>query len=79
MTPSMNQTTDAVAVGAIASPLWLPQIEYFSTVASAVLPVLGAVWLLVQIYSKFQENKREQERFEKEMHKHDDLEETKSH
>ena len=38
--------TDAIAVGAVASPLWLHQT---SEIAQALLPIAGFVWLYVQI------------------------------
>ncbi|HXP66434.1 MAG TPA: hypothetical protein VN815_13235 [Steroidobacteraceae bacterium] len=38
--------TDTIAVGAISSPLWLHQI---SGIASDALPLLGFIWLAVQI------------------------------
>lgn len=41
--------TNAVAIGAVTSPLWLQEA---SSVVSDVLPILGAVWLIVQIAHK---------------------------
>ena len=38
--------TDAVALGAVTSPLWLHDI---AGVAKDALPILGGVWLVVQI------------------------------
>ena len=43
---SMNHSTDAVAVAAVSSPLWL---EHVSQGAALVLPILGCLWLAVQI------------------------------
>lgn len=40
---------DAVAVGAIASPLWLNEL---SGIAAHLLPVAGLIWLTVQIIIK---------------------------
>ena len=42
----MNHGTDAVAVAAVASPIWL---EHVSQGAALVLPILGCLWLAVQI------------------------------
>ncbi len=41
--------TDAVALGAVTSPLWLHDL---SGVAKDALPVLGGIWLIVQIALK---------------------------
>lgn len=41
--------TTAGAVGAIASPVWLPTLYAASHVAGLLLPILGVLWLLVQI------------------------------
>lgn len=39
----------ASAFGAIASPLWLPSLHTVSATAAEVAPILGCLWLLVQI------------------------------
>lgn len=41
--------TDTGAVAAIASPWWLPALHDVSQFAAEWLPILGAVWLVVQI------------------------------
>lgn len=41
--------TDTGAVAAIASPWWLPTLHDVSQFAAEWLPILGAVWLIVQI------------------------------
>lgn len=46
---SLDSLTSAVAVGAVSSPLWLQDL---GAVAGNVVPVLGAVWLTVQIAHK---------------------------
>ena len=38
--------TDAVAIGAVSSPLWL---HTTSEVAQAILPIAGLLWIAVQI------------------------------
>lgn len=43
-------TTNTVAVGAIASPIWL---SYVSSTAAGLLPILGCAWLIVQIVHHF--------------------------
>ena len=44
--------TAPVAVGALAWPRMHQAIEWFANEAQIALPVLGAIWLLVQIISK---------------------------
>jgi len=44
--------TDTGAVAAIASPWWLPSLHDISQVAAEWLPILGGVWLAVQIVIK---------------------------
>lgn len=41
--------TNAGAVGAITSPAWLPQLYQLSHLAGLLLPILGVLWLVVQI------------------------------
>ena len=49
--PLENATT-AIAASAVASPVWLPWLHDASQVAATVAPLLGAVWLIVQIIAK---------------------------
>jgi hypothetical protein len=44
--------TSAGAGAAIASPLWLPSLQTVSDVAAMALPILGVIWLVVQITTK---------------------------
>lgn len=44
--------TDTGAVAAIASPWWLPALHEVSDVAALVLPIMGVLWLAVQIFVK---------------------------
>lgn len=53
-----NTITNATAGAAVVSPFWLPVLQTTSEVASIVLPILGAVWLLVQIVAKVIEMRR---------------------
>jgi len=45
----IDHSTSAVATAAVSSPLWLPSLKDVSDVAALLLPILGAVWLVVQI------------------------------
>lgn len=51
MTPFENETS-AMAWVALASPAWIPLLKDSSEVVGYVLPLLGAIWLIVQIWSK---------------------------
>lgn len=56
---SLNDAgTSIVAATAVASPIWLQAVEGVSTVAEWALPVLGAVWLVIQIIFKLKEMNR---------------------
>lgn len=48
----LEYTTDTAAVAAIASPLWLPTLHTVSELAALIVPILGALWLAVQIATK---------------------------
>lgn len=50
--------TDTGAVAAIASPLWLPALHTVSEVAALVLPIIGVLWLCLQIVIKIYQVKR---------------------
>jgi hypothetical protein len=41
--------TDTGATAALTSPLWLPSLHSVSEFAALILPILGAVWLVLQI------------------------------
>lgn len=47
--------TDVVAAAAIASPWWLPTLQELHDWAAWVLPILGVLWLLLQIGLKLHE------------------------
>ncbi|AIK68529.1 hypothetical protein Lo5R7ANS_59 [Mesorhizobium phage vB_MloP_Lo5R7ANS] len=51
----MDNTTAAVAVSAVSSPVWLPWLHAASDGAALIAPILGTVWLVVQIVSKARE------------------------
>ena len=44
--------TNTGAVAAIASPWWLPTLHTISDVAALALPIMGVIWLSVQIVVK---------------------------
>lgn len=48
--------SNVVATAAVASPVWLPSLQTMSETAALALPIVGIVWLLIQIgyfvYSK---------------------------
>lgn len=46
---AMDRSTDVVAGAAVMSPIWLPWLQQTSEIAGLLVPILGAVWLLVQI------------------------------
>lgn len=48
----MDTTTNTVATAMVTTPFWLPWLHTSSEVAATVTPILGAIWLLVQISSK---------------------------
>lgn len=48
----MENTTNVAAVGAVTTPFWLPWLYTASELAATLAPILGAVWLTVQIVAK---------------------------
>lgn len=51
--PIAERITDGVAVTALTTPFWLPSLQKLSEFAGLVIPILGATWLLVQIFGYF--------------------------
>lgn len=51
-TTTVDNTTAAVAVSAVSSPVWLPWLHAASDGAALIAPILGTIWLVVQITSK---------------------------
>lgn len=45
----LKRATDGVAVGGISMPVWAPTLNEASNMAAALLPILSALWLAVQI------------------------------
>lgn len=48
----MENTTNVTAFGAVTTPFWLPALNTASEIAGTVAPILGALWLTVQIVAK---------------------------
>ena len=46
---SGEMVTDTGAVAAIASPWWLPALHDVSQISAFLLPIIGVIWLAVQI------------------------------
>lgn len=53
-TPTETSTT-AIAAGAVTSPVWLMSLNDASGYAAMWAPILGVIWLIVQIVSKLLE------------------------
>lgn len=51
-----ERVTSGVAIGATVSPFWL---QHISDTASVLLPILGALWLVIQIVGYFMKNDKE--------------------
>jgi len=49
---TVEYATDAVAAAAVTSPMWLEWLREASLIAGLMVPILGAVWLLVQIWHR---------------------------
>ncbi|WP_420023752.1 hypothetical protein ACN9JG_06230 [Cereibacter azotoformans] len=45
----LTQATHAVAVASIISAAWIPTLKEASEIAGYLMPILGVIWLLVQI------------------------------
>lgn len=52
-----DSVTNWIATAAVISPVWLPFLMDVSQIAALMLPILGGLWLLVQIWSKIFRNK----------------------
>lgn len=51
--PIIQKVTSGIAAGAAISPWWLPALKSASEVAGMLLPLLGVVWLIVQMVAFF--------------------------
>lgn len=47
-----DNVTAVIAASAVASPVWLPFLQDVSGVAVIIAPILGTIWLIVQIGGK---------------------------
>ncbi len=54
----LDHATTGVAASMATSPIWLPWLETTSQVAASLAPILGLVWLIVQIWAKVIETRR---------------------
>ena len=45
----VNNATNASAVAAVASPWWLPLLKSTSEYAAFILPIMGVIWLAIQM------------------------------
>lgn len=45
----VDHTTTVVALGGVSSPVWLQYLDATSSVAGDLIPILGAVWLVIKI------------------------------
>jgi hypothetical protein len=50
---NLEHVTNGTAVGAVTSYFWLPTFHSLSAACAEIVPVLGALWLLIQIGFKF--------------------------
>lgn len=48
----IDHVTNTASVGAVTSPWWLPHLADVSVRAAALLPILGCLWILVQIVTR---------------------------
>ena len=46
-----EKISNYVAAGAVLSPAWLPTLAEVSSTAALLLPILGVIWLLVQMFT----------------------------
>lgn len=49
---TLDKVSNTIAAGAVVSPWWLPSLETLSQNAALMLPILGCVFLLVQLIWK---------------------------
>lgn len=50
-----DNATNVLSAGAVISPFWLPVLEQTSGFAALLAPILGAIWLVIQIWAKIKE------------------------
>jgi len=54
---SLNASTNIAAAGAVVSPWWLPVLKTASEGAAMLLPIVGLLWLGIQIAGYFLKRK----------------------
>lgn len=52
-------TSNIIASLAVISPAWLPTLSSVSAEAALLLPIMGVIWLAVQIFAKLRFKKGE--------------------
>ena len=52
-----DRVNDIVAAGMFTMPAWLPSLQLLSSGAAILTPILGVVWLVVQIVAKIIDTK----------------------
>lgn len=55
---ALDAVKAAVAPAAVASPLWLPVLQSVSQGAALILPILGVIWLVVQMTDYFNKKRK---------------------
>lgn len=51
-------TENGTAIGAITSPVWLPAVSDVSRIAAEILPIVGVVWIVIQMIYFFKDHNR---------------------
>jgi hypothetical protein len=52
VTPHQDEASYLIAAAAATSPWWLPWFRETSEIAALIVPILGVIWLAVQICLK---------------------------
>ncbi|TGQ11239.1 hypothetical protein EN858_15065 [Mesorhizobium sp. M4B.F.Ca.ET.215.01.1.1] len=58
---TVEKVTNTVAAASVISPLWLPSLAEVSQAAALMLPILGCLYLLVQLYWKISGRDRDRD------------------
>lgn len=45
-----HKVNNSVAAGLMTAPLWITYLQSVSEVAALFLPILGALWFIIQMY-----------------------------
>lgn len=57
-TTTADKAGAVISVGMISSPLWLQQLKPISDIAAAIVPILGCIYLSMQIGFKLWDRTR---------------------